>query len=128
MSVDSQPGASPTLTAEFTRMLEAARDGDASAADSLFARVYEELRGIASRQMAGERRDHTLGATALVHEVYVRLLGTAPIHVRDRAGFFRAAAEAMRRILIEYARQRGRQKRGGKRRRIALEMAHLADE
>jgi RNA polymerase sigma factor (TIGR02999 family) len=127
MSATSQQ-ASAALSADITRMLQAAGNGDTSASDALFGRVYDELRNIAGQQMRGERRDHTLGATALVHEVYVRLLGAAPLHVRDRAGFFRAAAEAMRRILIEHARQRGRQKRGGQRRRIALDMAHLADE
>jgi RNA polymerase sigma factor (TIGR02999 family) len=78
--------------------------------------------------MYQERRDHTLGATALVHEVYVRLLGSPPLYVRDRAGFFHAAAEAMRHVLIEHARKRGRQKRGGARRRIPLDFVDLAAE
>jgi len=128
MSVNPQSAPVEAQAADITRMLQAAGNGDASAAAALFARVYEELRSIAGHQMHGERRGHTLGATALVHEVYMRLLGAAPLHVRDRAGFFRAAAEAMRRILIEHARQRGRQKRGGHHRRIALDAAYLADE
>jgi RNA polymerase sigma factor (TIGR02999 family) len=109
-------------------MLEAAGQGDAGASAALFTRVYDELRAIAGRQMLDERPGHTLGATALVHEVYVRLLGGVPLRVKDRAGFFHAAAEAMRRVLIEHARQRGRLKRGGQHRRIALDVAHLADE
>lgn len=109
-------------------MLKAAGKGDASAAGDLFTRVYHELRSIAGRQIRDERRAHTLGATALVHEVYVRLIGGTRLHLQDRAGFFHAAAEAMRRILIEHARKRGRQKRGGQRRRIPLDAVDLASE
>ncbi len=109
-------------------MLGAAGEGDAVAAEALFARVYDELRAIANHQLRDERRGHTLGATALVHEVYLRLLGRARLRVRDRAGFFHAAAEAMRRILIEHARQRGRLKRGGQRRRIPLDFVDLTAE
>ena len=74
----------------------------------------------------GERRDHTLGATALVHEVFVRLLGGQTLPLRDRADFLHAAAEAMRRILIEHARRRGRCKRQGSRTRVPLEAVDLA--
>ncbi len=112
----------------ITRMLRAASQGDSAAAAAVFAQVYEELHAIAERHMQGERRDHTLGATALVHEVYVRLLGGDTLPLPDRAGFFHAAAEAMRRILIEHARGRGRQKRGGGRRRVPLDIVDLTAE
>src|SRR5688500_4059015 len=75
--------------------------------------VYGQLRGIAQQRMAGERRDHTLQATALVHEAYLRLVGDQDVQWAGRAHFFAAAAEAMRRILVEHARARGRAKRGG---------------
>jgi RNA polymerase sigma factor (TIGR02999 family) len=78
-----------------------------------FARVYDELRRMAHAQMARERADHSLQTTALVHEAYLRLYGERPLEPANRRQFFAAAAEAMRRILIEHARARGRQKRGG---------------
>jgi len=94
----------------------------------VFAQVYEELHVIADRHMRGERRDHTLGATALVHEVYVRLLGGGALPPSGPGRFFHAAAEAMRRILIEHARGRGRRKRGGGRRSVPLDVVDLASE
>jgi len=122
---ETPAGAGP---AGITQLLRAASQGDATAAATVFAQVYEELHAIADRHMRGERRDHTLGATALVHEVYVRLLGGDALPLSDRAGFFHAAAQAMRRILVEHARGRGRQKRGGKRRRIPLDVVDLTNE
>jgi len=123
-----EPETSPTGDARngITCLLLAASQGDSAAATAVFSQVYKELRAIADRHMRGERRGHTLGATALVHEVYVRLLGGETLPLSDRAGFFHAAAEAMRRILIEHARARGRQKRGGGRQRVPLEVADLA--
>jgi RNA polymerase sigma factor (TIGR02999 family) len=94
--------------------------------DRLLPLVYEELRAIAKRRMAGERPGHTLGATALVHEAYLRLLGSERVSWRDQGHFFGAAAEAMRRILIDHARTRGREKRGGGRRAIPLDVLDLA--
>ena len=88
--------------------------------------VYDELRRIARSKLRGERPDHSLQATALVHEAFLRLLGGRHAAWADEQHFFRAAAEAMRRILIEHARRRGRQKRGGPRVRIDLESADLA--
>jgi RNA polymerase sigma factor (TIGR02999 family) len=91
--------------------------------------VYDELRALARSHLRRERPDHSLQATALVHEVYLRLHGGADQSVwNDRHHFFVAAAEAMRRILIEHARARGRQKRGGGRAAIDLESADLATE
>jgi len=88
--------------------------------------VYDELRVLARARLRHERPDHTLQTTALVHEAYIRLIGWQQRSWSDRAHFYRAAAEAMRRILIEHARARGRDKRGGDRARVDLEDANLA--
>lgn len=98
----------------------------AEALDRLFPIVYDELRAIARAQLHHERADHSLQATALVHEVYLRLLGGEHPPWNSRRHFFHAAGEAMRRILIEHARKRGRLKRGGKRVRVELTDANLA--
>jgi RNA polymerase sigma factor (TIGR02999 family) len=103
---------------DVTRLLEAAGRGDGRAAADLLPLVYDELRKLAAARMAQERADHTLNPTALVHEAYLRLVGDQQF---DHCGhFFAAAAEAMRRILVEAARCKGRDKRGGGRRRVEL--------
>lgn len=117
---------------EITRILSMADELDrAEAMDRLLPVVYDELRMIASAQLRGERPGHTLQSTALVHEAYVRLVGSDAPPWRSRAHFFHAAAEAMRRILIEHARMRMRVKRGGGRARVdlgdAIADARLAD-
>ncbi len=88
-----------------TQLLDSVKDGDEAAKAELWAVVYEELHGMARGYMARERGNHTLQATALVHEAYARLLGSEQIHQRGRSYFFAAAAQAMRRILIEHARR-----------------------
>ncbi|MBE2213195.1 MAG: RNA polymerase subunit sigma, partial [Opitutaceae bacterium] len=93
---------------EVTQILEAARRGEPDAADRLMHAVYVELRAIASAKMAGERANVTLQPTALVHEAWLRLGGDAQPAWQNRAHFFAAAAEAMRRILIDRARRRHR--------------------
>lgn len=113
---------------DITRLLEAAGEGDPRAAQKLLPLVYEQLRKAAQKQMAGERPDHTLQATALVHEAYLRLVGSHERTWENRAHFYVAATEAMRRILIEHARKRKRVKRGGDRQRIPLSSAYLAEE
>ena len=95
------------------------RSGDAS--QELMALVYDSLRSIAERRMAGERAGHTLQATALVNEAFLRLVGDEPVDWQSRRHFFGAAAEAMRRILIDRARRRSAEKRGGDRRREPLD-------
>lgn len=91
--------------------------------------MYDELRRVAHAQMAGERTGHSLQTTALVHEAYLRLYGEQQFSPTDRRRFFAAAAEAMRRILVEHARARGRQKRGGSFKRISLDTIEwLAEE
>ena len=111
---------------EVTRLLAAIESGDACAADKLLPLVYGQLRAIARQRMAQERAGHTLQATALVHEAYLRLIGGQEVKWVDRAHFCFAAAEAMRRILIEHARKRNRIKRGGDLRRAPVSVADLA--
>jgi RNA polymerase sigma factor (TIGR02999 family) len=110
----------PEPTGDITRLIERAAAGDHSSADALLTQVYEQLRGLARRHMAQERAGLTLQPTALVHEAYLRLLGNGPVEFQNRAHFFAAAAEAMRRILIERARRRSRAKHGGGRARFDL--------
>src|ERR1700741_1505267 len=86
-------------------LILAAGSGDPRAADALLPLVYEQLRAIAQERMALERRDHTLQATALVHEAWLKLVGAGEIPWSGRAGFFCAASDAMRRILIDHARR-----------------------
>src|SRR5262245_54513193 len=106
---------------EVTRLLEAAAAGDRHAAAELLPLVYDELRALAAARMAAEAPGQTLQATALVHEAYLRLVGPDDAARWDGRGhFFAAAAEAMRRILVEAARSRGREKRGGRRVRVEL--------
>src|SRR5689334_5743539 len=98
---------------DITLMLEAMSKGDRRASEDLLPLVYEELRKLAAARMAREAAGHTLQPTALVHEAWLRLVGHGPNSWENRAHFFGAAAEAMRRILIEHARRRLRLKRGG---------------
>ena len=98
------------------------------AAQRLLELVYDNLRAVAQKRMAEERSDHTLQATVLVHEAWLRMFGDGtPVQFEDRGHFFRAAAQAMRRILIEHARGKGRVKRGGELRRVPLSAIELAD-
>src|SRR6186713_2438444 len=99
---------------EVNHVLDAAARGDPQAAGQLLPLVYDELRRLASQRLAAERPGHTLQATALVHEAYVRLVGGDSVpHWDGRGHFFAAAAEAMRRILIDRARRKRRPKHGG---------------
>jgi RNA polymerase sigma factor (TIGR02999 family) len=110
---------------EVTRILKAIGQGDPRAAGQLLPMVYDELRKLAAEKMAQEKPGQTLQATALVHEAYLRLVGTdakAVAHWNSRGHFFAAAAEAMRRILVESARRKRSRKRGGDQRRIDLNL------
>ncbi|UCG16480.1 MAG: sigma-70 family RNA polymerase sigma factor [Phycisphaerales bacterium] len=111
----------------MTRLLSDAADGKSAATKELFNAVYDQLRQIARQRMAGERADHTLQPTALVHEVYLRLVGDRQLPWQNRAHFYAAAAEAMRRVLLDHAKARGRKKRGGSRRRVPLSVADVAE-
>ena len=98
------------------------RDPKPDAPDSvLAAQLYDDLRAAARRQMASERMGHTLSATALVHEAYLRLAGPRALPFEERAHFYTAAVEAMRRVLLDHARARGRLKRGGGRTQLSLD-------
>jgi len=113
--------------ATVTRLLAEAGGGDPHAAANLLPLVYEQLRALAARNMRRERPDQTLQATALVHEAYLRLVDTTRIQSwENRWHFFAAAAEAMRRIVVENCRRRGRVKRGGNRQRVNLDHAAAA--
>jgi RNA polymerase sigma factor (TIGR02999 family) len=105
---------------DVTQILTAIEQGDAKAADKLLPLVYEELRRLAAKKMSRESPGQTLQATALVHEAYIRLVGAEAQSWRGRTHFFYAAAEAMHRILIDNARRKKSQRRGGDRRRIDL--------
>jgi RNA polymerase sigma factor (TIGR02999 family) len=113
--------ATDPATTGITRLLRAYQQGDQDAAGELFPRVYDQLRVLARQRMAQESPNHTLQPTALVHEVYVRLAAGQENEWANRRHFYFAAAEAMRRILIDYARARKSLKRGGGRKRTALE-------
>src|SRR5207247_1365294 len=112
---------------DVTRILSAIEQGDPHAAEQLLPLVYDELRRLAAQRLAQEAPGQTLQATALVHEAYLRLVDTEQAQRwHGRGHFFAAAAEAMRRILIDNARRKGRLKRGGQRQRVDLESADLA--
>jgi RNA polymerase sigma factor (TIGR02999 family) len=98
---------------DITELLAAARRGDAAAAEALFGVVYADLKRIAHRQLAGQPRDATLSTTALVHEVYLRLARPESLELNDRTHFFAVAARAMRQILVDHARRKSAEKRGG---------------
>jgi RNA polymerase sigma factor (TIGR02999 family) len=110
---------------DVTRILEAAARGDPSAAGELLPLVYEELRMLAAHRLSQEKPGQTLQATALVHEGYLRLVGDAPQHFNGRGHFFAAAAEAMRRILVERARRKATVKHGGGLHRVDLDQLSL---
>ena len=108
---------------DVTQLLNKAQAGDRESLDRLLPIVYQELRRVAAAQLRNERENHTLQATALVHEAYLRLLEQREVDWRNRAHFFSIAAEMMRRILVNYAIQRKAQKRGDGATHIALDDA-----
>jgi RNA polymerase sigma factor (TIGR02999 family) len=109
---------------DVTRLLDAAAAGDRRAAAELLPFVYDELRKLAAARMAGERAGHTLDPTGLVHEAYLRLVGDQ--RFEHRGHFFAAAAESMRRILVDHARRAGAVKRGGAGERLAFDPEQFA--
>jgi len=113
---------------DVTRILNAIEQGDERAIDELLPAVYQELRHLAAQKLSNEPPGQTLQATALVHEAYIRLVGEEARTWRSRGHFFAAAAEAMRRILIENARRKQAFKRGGGRQRVDIDDAQLAIE
>jgi RNA polymerase sigma factor (TIGR02999 family) len=111
---------------DVTGLLVAWREGDATAVDRLFPLVYDELRRIAHRQLSRERPDLTLGTTALVHEAYLKLVDQTRAQWADSSQFFAISARAMRRILVDHARQHLAGKRGGRRERVNLDEETLS--
>jgi RNA polymerase sigma factor (TIGR02999 family) len=116
------------IRGEVTQLLNRARDGDPGAFDRLLPLIYDELRAIARRQLRREQIGHTLQPTALVHDAYLKLVDQTGVEWRDRAHFFSIAARAMRQVLIDYARRRGAEKRGGGVVRTTLSNQELALE
>ena len=106
---------------DITKALAQLANGGREGLDHLLPVVYDELYRLARRQLRDERADHTLGATALVHEAYLKLSGLDRMHWQNRAHFMAVAAQAMRRVLVNHATARTAQKRGGKRERVALD-------
>ncbi|GMV25661.1 MAG: hypothetical protein AMXMBFR58_16920 [Phycisphaerae bacterium] len=120
----------PTRQAEVTQLLDRAQRGEPRATEELFPIVYDELRSIAAGFLRGESNAQTMQPTALVHEAYLRLVGPDQAPWENRAHFFGAAATAIRRILIDHARHRGRVRRGGNAKRVPLDdgLAAVAPE
>jgi RNA polymerase sigma factor (TIGR02999 family) len=112
---------------DVTQILQRVEQGDGKAAEELLPLVYEELRKLAAHKLAGELPGQTLQATALVHEAWLRLVRSEEQTWENRGHFFAAAAEAMRRVLVENARRKARLKRGGGRERVELDQLELAD-
>lgn len=111
---------------DLPRILKQAQEGHAGASEELAALLYGELREIARREMADERADHTLQPTALVHEAYLRLAGGDSPSFENREHFFAAAATAIRRVLVDHARKRARERRGGNLERVPIDQVHPA--
>ncbi len=120
------PDSSSESRSEVTDLLRRWRDGDREALERLMPLVYEELHRIASRYLSHERSNHTLQSTALVHEAYVKLVDQRRVDWQNRSQFFGLAAQAMRRILVDHARSRGRQKRGADAPRLGLDVVDPA--
>jgi len=113
-------------TGEVTRLLVASRKGDATAFDRLLPLVYDELRRVARRQLSRHRRSLTLEATGLVHEAYVKLADQTHLDARDRGHFLAIAARAMRQLIVDHARRRQAEKRGGRESPLPLDGLEVA--
>ncbi|MCI0388368.1 MAG: sigma-70 family RNA polymerase sigma factor [Acidobacteria bacterium] len=113
----------PADSTEINLLLDQYRDGEPRAFEKLMALVYDDLRKLAAWQLQSERSDHTLQPTALVHEAYLKLAAQNPVEWQNKAHFFALAAQIMRHVLVDYARTRQREKRGGARVKIGLEDA-----
>jgi len=116
----------PTTSHSITQLLLAWRQGDAAAFEQLIPLVYQKLRQLARRHMAGQRPDHTLQATGLINEAYVRLVDCQQVNWKDRVHFFAVSAQMMRRVLVEFARSGRYQKRGGGARKTSLDEGLIA--
>jgi RNA polymerase sigma factor (TIGR02999 family) len=123
---ENEPPSEPPEPGQVTRLLQRWADGDAAALEALWPLVYDDVRQLARRQMAGERGNHTLQGTALVNEAFIRLAGQRVFEWQNRSQFLSLAAQIMRRVLVDYARQRGAQRRGDEARRVSLHDARAA--
>lgn len=123
---EDSPGGEMGEPSDFTRLLQAHAAGDPAALHQLMPRVYDELRGMARGRMRGERPEHTLGATDLVHEAFMRLVRLDRIAWRNRAHFLAIASQAMRHVLLDHADQRRAEKRGGGAQAVTLDRLPLA--
>ena len=113
---------------DVTQLLVMARDGDREAMNRLLPLVYAELRRVAERQLRGERQEHTLGASGLIHEAYLKLVDQMQVDWQSREHFFAISARAMRQVLIDYARRKNADKRGGDRQRTSLDGKDVSPE
>ena len=113
----------PSSSAQVTQLLVRWSEGNVAARDALIPLVYDELRRVARYALGHQRPDHTLGSTALVHEAYMRLVGRDSVRFENRAHFFAVAAQLMRRILVDHARERNAAKRGGNNLTLVLDEA-----
>jgi RNA polymerase sigma-70 factor, ECF subfamily len=118
----------PPSPSEVTRLLKDWSSGDSTALDQLIPIVYEELRAVAARYLRRERQDHTLQPTALVNEAYLRLIDQKQVQWQNRAHFIGVAAQMMRRILVDHAKNHNRAKRGGGARKVSLDEAVALSE
>lgn len=118
---------SPADPSDLKVFLRRWRDGDKEALEALLPRVYDQLREIARARLRTERPDHTLDTSGLVHEAYLRLADGAVANWQDRTLFFAVASTAMRRVLIDHAKQRNAEKRGGNNTRVDFDPAHFGD-
>lgn len=118
-----QPMAAEDSEPNLTSLLRATADGDRRSLDALLAAIYADLKRLAASHLRGERSDHTLQPTALAHEAYVKLLDQRRLGWQDRVHFFAVASRIIRRILVDHARERGAEKRGGGRSRVELDEA-----
>lgn len=125
MALDNKNNQSP---GEVTRLLQRWSDGDASALDALWPLVYDDIRRMAGRQISGERGGHTLQATALVNEAFIRLAGERAFQWQRREQFLSLAAQIMRCVLVDYARQRNAQRRGDGAKRVSIHDTWAAQE
>ncbi len=126
MDVDNNNQEKPP--GEVTRLLQSWADGDTAALEKLWPLVYDDVRRLARRQMARERGDHTLQGTALVNEAFIRLAGQRVLEWQNREQFLSLAAQIMRRVLVDHARQRGAQRRGDGAQRLSLHDTQAAFE
>lgn len=122
-----EPTCMSTPPVEVTQLLQAWGEGDQSALDRLMPLVYDELHRLAQHYMRGERGDHSLQTTALVNEAYLRLVNVQNVQWQDRAHFFAISSRLIRQILVDRARRRGYQKRGGGRTHVELEESAVVD-